>query len=189
MVYGAFLRGLFEADGTVLEGVPSLSTAHESFAAEVRTLLLTQGLATTTRQTVSGWGGPIFQVRLRNVDHALNFSELIGFIGQRKDRLVAELEPEQSAKKDHVFLPSGAWAELVPVNHPAHNAVMLSLRKHGGVPRMLAIAHLRGDSRRTPGHGARTTSSSGLRRTTTAASSRPMTCPCRRTSPTSRTAW
>ena len=138
VVYGAFLRGLFEADGTVLEGVPSLSTAHESFAAEVRTLLLTQGLAATTRQTVSGWGGPIFQVRLRNVDHALNFSELIGFIGQRKDRLVAELEPEQSAKKDYVFLPGGAWAELVPANHPARNAVMLSLRKHGGVPRMLA---------------------------------------------------
>jgi len=137
-VYGAFLRGLFEADGTVLEGMPSLSTAHESFAAEVRTLLLTQGLATTTRQTVSGWGGPIFQVRLRNVDHALNFSELIGFIGQRKDRLVAVLEPEQSAKKDYVFLPRDAWAELVPVNHPARNAVMLSLRKHGGVPRMLA---------------------------------------------------
>jgi ribonucleoside-diphosphate reductase alpha chain len=137
-VYSAFLRGLFEADGTVLEGVPSLSTAHESFAAEVRTVLLTQGLATTTRQTMSGWGGPIFQVRLRNVDHALNFSELIGFIGQRKDRLVAELEPERSAKKDYVFLRSGAWAELVPANHPARSAVMLSLRKHGGVPRMLA---------------------------------------------------
>ena len=137
-VYGAFLRGLFEADGTVLDGVPSLSTAHESFAAEVRTLLLTQGLATTTRQTVSGWGGPIFQVRLRNVDHAINFSELIGFIGQRKDRLVAELEPGQSAKKDYVFLPRDAWADLVPVNHPARNAVMLSLRKYGGVPRMLA---------------------------------------------------
>src|SRR6202007_26794 len=53
-VYGAFLRGLFEADGTVLEGVPSLSTAHESFAAEVRTLLLAMGLATTTREPVSG---------------------------------------------------------------------------------------------------------------------------------------
>jgi len=92
-VYGAFLRGLFEADGTVLDGVPSLSTAHESFAAEIRTLLLIMGLATTTRETVSGWGGPIFQIRLRNVDHALNFGELIGFIGQRKDRLVAKLEP------------------------------------------------------------------------------------------------
>ena len=138
VVYGAFLRGLFEADGTVLEGVPSLSTAHESFAAEIRTLLLTIGLAATTRETVSGWGGPIFQVRLRNVDHALNFGELIGFIGQRKGRLVAELEPGQSAKKDYVFLPGDVWTELVPVGHRARNAMMLSLRKHGGVPRMLA---------------------------------------------------
>ena len=63
VVYSAFLRGLFEADGTVLEGVPSFSTAHESFAAEVRTLLLAIGLATTTRETVSGWGGAIFQVQ------------------------------------------------------------------------------------------------------------------------------
>ncbi len=93
LVYSAFLRGLFEADGTVLEGVPSVSTAHESFAAEIRTLLLTKGLATTTRKTVSGFGGDIFQVRLRNVDHALNYAELIGFIGQRKDSLIVELEP------------------------------------------------------------------------------------------------
>jgi ribonucleoside-diphosphate reductase alpha chain len=138
VVYGAFLRGLFEADGTVLDGVPSLSTAHEPFAAEIRTLLLAMGLATTTRETVSGWGGPVFQVRLRNVDHALNFGELIGFIGQRKDRLIAELEPGQSAKKDYVFLPSDVWTELVPLGHRARNAMMLSLRKHGGVPRMLA---------------------------------------------------
>ena len=138
VVYCAFLRGLFEADGTVLDGVPSVSTAHESFAAEIRTLLLTAGLATTTRETVSGWGGAIFQVRLRNVDHALSFSELVGFIGQRKDRLVAELEPGQSAKKDYVFLPAEVWSELVPVNHPLRNAMLLSLRKHGGVPRMLA---------------------------------------------------
>ena len=138
VVYGAFLRGLFEADGTVLDGVPSLSTAHESFAAEVRTLLLAIGLATTTRETVSGWGGAIFQVRLRNIDHALNFSEIVGFIGQRKDRLVVELEPGLSAKKDYVFLQDQVWAELVPAEHPVRNAMMLSLRKHGGVPRMLA---------------------------------------------------
>ena len=62
-VYSAFIRGLFEADGTVLDGVPSFTTAHESFAAEIRTLLLTKGLATTTRTTASGSGGPIYQVR------------------------------------------------------------------------------------------------------------------------------
>jgi len=136
-VYSAFLRGLFEADGTVLDGVPSVSTAHESFAAEIRTLLLAIGLATTTR-TLSGWGGPIRQIRLRNVDHALNFGEYVGFIGERKARLVAGLELNASAKKDYVFLPDEAWAELVPAGHSARNAVQLSRRKHGGVPRMLA---------------------------------------------------
>jgi ribonucleoside-diphosphate reductase alpha chain len=137
-VYGAFLRGLFEADGTVLEGVPSISTAHESFAAEVRTVLLALGLATTTRRTTSGWGGDIFQVRLRNVDHALNFDEVVGFIGERKAKLMVFLEPDRSAKKDYVFLPENGWLRLVPPSHPARDAVLQSLRKTGGVPRMLA---------------------------------------------------
>src|SRR5262249_18596587 len=33
---------------------------------EIRTLLLALGMASTTRETVSGFGGPIYQVRLRN---------------------------------------------------------------------------------------------------------------------------
>ena len=139
LTYSAFLRGLFEADGAVLEGVPSVTTAHESFAAEIRTLLLTKGLATTTRTTTSGWGGPMQQVRLRNVDHALNYAELIGFIGRRKDELVTALEPGRSAKKDYVFLPRQVWDELVPKTHRSYDALAQSLRKaQGGVPRMLA---------------------------------------------------
>src|SRR6266702_3651549 len=54
VVYAAFLRGLFEADGTVADGVPSVSTAHGEFAGEIRSLLLALGLATTTRRTTSG---------------------------------------------------------------------------------------------------------------------------------------
>jgi ribonucleoside-diphosphate reductase alpha chain len=139
LVYSAFLRGLFEADGTVLDGMPSFTTAHESFAAEVRTMLLTKGLATTTRKTVSGFGSDIYQVRLRNVDHALNFSELIGFIGRRKDSLIVALEPASSAKKDYVFLPREVWSELVPVGHSSRGAVTQALYKNaGGVSRMLA---------------------------------------------------
>ncbi|MEO3861064.1 LAGLIDADG family homing endonuclease [Acrocarpospora sp. B8E8] len=105
VIYAAFLRGLFEADGTVLEGVPSVSTASEPFADEIRTLLLSLGFVTTTRKTVSGFGGDIFQVRLRNVDHALNYDEIIGFIGERKAKLLALLEPGRSAKKvlDYAF--------------------------------------------------------------------------------------
>ena len=137
-VYAAFLRGLFEADGTVTEGVPSVSTAHESFAAETRTLLLTLGLAATTRRTTSGWGGDILQVRLRNVDHALNFDEMIGFIGERKSKLMVALEPDRSAKNDYVYLPGDAWMSLVPAGHAARDAVLQSIRKTGGVSRMLA---------------------------------------------------
>ncbi|HEU5416867.1 MAG TPA: LAGLIDADG family homing endonuclease [Streptosporangiaceae bacterium] len=137
-VYGAFLRGLFEADGTVLDGVPSVSTAHASFAGEIRTALLALGLATTTRETTSGWGGAIFQVRLRNVDHALNFDEVIGFIGERKSRLMAFLEPDVSAKKDYVVLPRNIWNELAPAGHSSRATVLQSVRKAGGVPRMLA---------------------------------------------------
>jgi ribonucleoside-diphosphate reductase alpha chain len=138
VVYAAFLRGLFEADGTVLEGVPSVSTAHEGFAGEIRSVLLALGLATTTRRTTSGWGGDILQVRLRNVDHALNFSEVVGFIGERKSRLMVVLEPVRSAKKDLVFLPASVWATLAPLGHSLHGAVAQSLRKTGGVSRMLA---------------------------------------------------
>jgi hypothetical protein len=54
-VYAAFLRGLFEADGAVLEGVPSVATSAVSFADDVRTLLLALGYPTTTRTTVSGF--------------------------------------------------------------------------------------------------------------------------------------
>ena len=137
-VYAAFLRGLFEADGTVLDGVPSVSTAHQSFAAETRTLLLALGLATTTRRTTSGWGGDILQVRLRNADHALNFDEMVGFIGERKSKLLVALEPDRSAKKDYVYLPGNAWMSLIPAGHAARDAVLQSIRKTGGVPRMLA---------------------------------------------------
>ena len=137
-VYQAFVRGLFEADGTVLEGVPSFSTASDSFAAEVRTLLLAIGLPTTTRQTVSGFGGPILQLRLRNVDHALRFAELIGFIGDRKSKLIATSRPTVSAKKDYIVLPRAVWNEIAPKGHPSHGAVRQSTYKSGGVARMLA---------------------------------------------------
>ncbi|MEO3800273.1 vitamin B12-dependent ribonucleotide reductase [Nonomuraea sp. B1E8] len=138
VVYAAFLRGLFEADGTVADGVPSVSTSSESFASEIRTLLLSIGLITTTRTTTSGFGGDIFQVRLRNVDHAMAFDEVIGFLGERKARAMAFTEPERSAKRDYVYLPREVWEELAPKGHKSRDAILQSVRKSGGVARMAA---------------------------------------------------
>lgn len=137
-VYAAFLRGVFEADGAVIDGVPSISTSSPAFADDLRIMLLTLGLVTTTRETTSGWGGPIQQVRLRNVDYALIFDELVGFIGERKAGLMVGLEPEGSAKSDRVFLSRQTWDELVPVGHELRGPVVQSLRKYGAVSRGLA---------------------------------------------------
>jgi ribonucleoside-diphosphate reductase alpha chain len=115
-VYAAFLRGLFEADGSVAAGVPSVSTASDSFANEVRTVALAIGLATTTRKTVSGFGGEQFQVRLRNRDYAIAFDEIVGFIGERKGQLLA-IDAAQSANRDRIHLPGeGYLFERVAAN-------------------------------------------------------------------------
>jgi ribonucleoside-diphosphate reductase alpha chain len=104
-VYSAFLRGLFEADGTVLQGVPSVCTMSVSLASEVRTLMLALGYPTTTRETQSARGGMSQVVRLRNINHAQRFGTQVGFMGGRKASLVA----------DHPFKQTGdAEAEGVP---------------------------------------------------------------------------
>jgi ribonucleoside-diphosphate reductase alpha chain len=136
-VYAAFLRGLFEADGSVVSGVPALSTSSAEFANEIRTVGLSLGLATTTRQTVSGFGGDQFQIRIRNLDHAVAFDEVVGFIGERKSRLL-DAEPVQSGNRDRVHLPGEIWDDLVPSGHELRDAVMQSIRKTGGVARMVA---------------------------------------------------
>jgi ribonucleoside-diphosphate reductase alpha chain len=138
-VYGAFLRGLFEADGSVTAGVPGLSTASETFAGELRSLLLVLGIPATTRLTVSGWGAkPISQVRVRNLGFVPGFLARIGFISARKARRCVDAKPAQSGNRDRIHLPRGVWNELVPAGHPRRNAVQLALRRHGGVARSLA---------------------------------------------------
>jgi ribonucleoside-diphosphate reductase alpha chain len=136
-VYAAFLRGLFEADGSVVSGVPALSTSSAGFANEIRTVGLSLGLATTTRQTVSGFGGDQFQVRIRNLDHAVAFDEVVGFIGERKSRLL-DAEPIQSGNRDRVHLPGEVWDALVPTGHELRDAVTQSIRRTGGVSRAVA---------------------------------------------------
>ncbi|MGH3435881.1 MAG: vitamin B12-dependent ribonucleotide reductase [Pseudonocardiaceae bacterium] len=137
-VYSSFLRGVFEADGTVQEGVPSVSTSSLAFADDLRTMLLCLGLPTTTRETVSVWGGPIYQIRIRNVDHALTYDEIIGFVSNRKAGLLAEVEPVASGKNDRIVLPRHVWDELVPCGHEFRGPVVQSLRKYGAVSRGLA---------------------------------------------------
>ncbi len=137
-VYSAFLRGLFEADGAVLDGVPSVATASERFADDVRSLLLILAIPSTTRKTTSGWGGPQFQVRIRNVRHAVTFDEKVGFLSERKARLLAHAPSTHSGRGDLILLPRHVWLELAPLGHPERQLVVQSLARSIGVSRSVA---------------------------------------------------
>jgi len=138
-VYRAFLRGLFEADGTVIQGVPALSTASESLAQEVRTLLLALGYPTQTKveeDRRSARGRKSLQVlRLKNRGYNARFLREIGFIGVRKRQAVAEATTRSSAKRDRIYLEPALVEELVPAGSPHRDAVMLSVRRYGAIPR------------------------------------------------------
>ncbi|HEY5882751.1 MAG TPA: LAGLIDADG family homing endonuclease, partial [Nakamurella sp.] len=138
-IYAAFLRGLFEADGTVLGGVPNVSTASETFADDIRALLLLLGVPTTTRQTVSGWGGPQFQVRIRNLSHARGFAARVGFLGGRKQALVDAAAATQSGIRDRIQLPDEVWRELAPVGHELRSLILQAVARGRGVSRDLAL--------------------------------------------------
>ncbi|TAK69422.1 MAG: vitamin B12-dependent ribonucleotide reductase [Actinomycetota bacterium] len=141
-VYAAFLRGLFEADGSVSAGVPALSTASETFAADLRTMLLALGVPTTTRQTVSGWGGAQYQLRVRNLSHVAQFAETVGFLSDRKNRAMSLL-PTQSGNRDRIHLPEPVWRELADRAPVSRELLLQAVRRGQGVARDLAIKVLR----------------------------------------------
>ncbi|MDQ2680952.1 MAG: hypothetical protein M3Y21_08025, partial [Candidatus Eremiobacteraeota bacterium] len=140
VVYGAFVRGLFEADGTVTAGIPTWSTACKPFADEVKTLLLSLGVPTTTHQTVSGWGkSPIHVTRVLNLSYTQQFMQAAGLISARKRALVEHRDTWQARRHDNVFVGRTLIQELVGVG-AANKSVLSNSNKRtpGAISRSLA---------------------------------------------------
>jgi ribonucleoside-diphosphate reductase alpha chain len=135
-IYAAFLRGLFEADGTVTQGTPAWSSAHAAFSRQVKSVLLTLGYPTTSKIDQPGWGSqPVTSLRLKNESYNDAFLGEVGFIGARKRSAVVRFTGHpQAARKDHVFL-APAVLERVEASGVAGNAVALSVKRHGAVTR------------------------------------------------------
>jgi ribonucleoside-diphosphate reductase alpha chain len=133
--YAAFLRGLFEADGTVLQGAASWTTATEQFFTEVKSLLLALGFPTSTKHDTSGWGqGRLWVLRLRNSSYNEAFRDEIGFLSVRKHSAVVVKEDAQAGRHDYVYLPA-AVMERVQACGVNSNAVAVAVKRHGGVTR------------------------------------------------------
>jgi len=136
-VYASFLRGLFEADGSVSAGVPALSTASASFCDEVQQVLLVLGVPVIVRTTTSGFGGDIRQLRVRNLAWAAVYGETVGFLSHRKAALVST-ERVQSGNRDRIHLGEEVWTALVPAGHALRAPVLQAVRRGFGVSRDLA---------------------------------------------------
>jgi len=94
----AFLRGLFESNGSIRKGIVTLVTSSERLAREAQIALLGLGIVSTRRALEPGQGrygdGLRHEVRLLNGHEALRFRDLVGFVSRRKQELLAACEDE-----------------------------------------------------------------------------------------------
>lgn len=105
----AFLRGLFEADGSVHRGTITLVSTSQTLIQQVQTALLGLGIITNIRtmpKQAERYGDrPLFELRTLNRREAQRFVETVGFISQRKRALAAELGA-MSDRGDSIAVPA-----------------------------------------------------------------------------------
>ncbi len=143
-IYGAFVRGVFEADGTVTNGAACWSTVNRTFSEDVKSVMLALGVPTSTKVDTTGWGqSDLFVLRVRNAAYAATFSERIGFIGARKRDAVKPCDTWQGTKGDRVYLPDPLVRDLVPTSSDLYARTQLYRYRHdGAISRATATALL-----------------------------------------------
>ena len=148
-VYAAFVRGLFEADGTTTNGYVSWSTVTESFSRDVQTMLLALGFVTTRKVDLpsTSWGAnDRFVLRLLNVAASERYLEEIDFISARKAATLRTGSHRQAARHDHVPVGRELIDELAPENDSLRRTTLMSLARRGDVSRRAATALLEGSA-------------------------------------------
>jgi hypothetical protein len=104
-IVGAYLRGLFEADGALSHGYPSLMTTSSQLAREVATLLIGLGCPVNIRKISPGidhWGdAQTFQVRITSTVGLQAWREKIGC--DQRSRFVAAHAWESDLRKPPMY--------------------------------------------------------------------------------------
>jgi ribonucleoside-diphosphate reductase alpha chain len=144
VVYAAFLRGLFEADGNANHGYAYWTTTCEEFSRDVQTLLLTLGFV-TTRDISDGrekFGGPCHRLRLLNANSGARFVEQVGFMSERKNDGLRGAEHPQAARYDHIPVSRELIDQVAPRNDALRKQLLTQLARTGTVSRRSATALL-----------------------------------------------
>src|SRR5690625_1949502 len=106
-VVGAFLKGLFEADGSLTHGMPVLSTASVQLAEDVATMLAGLGIP-SKRRTASGVKGrysrhAIHSVRVTSHKGLERFIERIGHVEGSRLAAMGEHVPDEAREQSWLF--------------------------------------------------------------------------------------
>jgi ribonucleoside-diphosphate reductase alpha chain len=134
-IYGAFLRGLFEADGTVTNGSPTFSTVNLDFSEEVKQVMLSIGLPTTSHEETSEnrWGDHnSFVTRLLNLTYSEVFEQKVGFIGGRKKGRV--VYRSEGGRGDPIYVGVNWLVDNIKSGHEFYK-MSLKHRGSGFIPR------------------------------------------------------
>jgi ribonucleoside-diphosphate reductase alpha chain len=140
VVYAAFIRGLFEADGNTNAGYPTLKNTSVNMVRDVQTLLLALGYPSTLRirTRTDSWGkAPVANLRLINSSYHERWCQEIGFMGRRKNSTVAAPTGRQRGREDHIPLTRSIIDRLAPVNDRLRRVLLLE-HSRGRVTRQLA---------------------------------------------------
>ena len=138
--YGAFIRGLFEADGTVTAGYPHWSTTSIEFSRDVQSLLLALGYPTTRKMDRTGWSdAPLAVLRILNLSYSKGFADEIGFMSDRKQAALASTTIAQATRNNHIPVPRSLVDRLAPENGPLRRTMLASLARNGMVSRRSAL--------------------------------------------------
>ena len=144
-VYAAFVRGLFEADGTTNNGYVSWTTTSETFSRDVQTLMLALGFVTTRKVDGAGsnWGSnDRYVLRLLNVASAERYLEETDFISARKAATLWNGDHQQASRHDHIPVSRTLVDELAPENDALRKTMLMSLSRRGDLSRRSASALL-----------------------------------------------
>jgi intein/homing endonuclease len=116
-VVGAYLRGLFEADGTLSHGYPTLLTTSARLAREISTLLIGLGCPVSIRTTSPGldrWGdSETYQVKIVSTGGLQAWREKIGC--DQRSRFVSAYawESDQRRESSYVLPNSKYWLQPI----------------------------------------------------------------------------
>jgi ribonucleoside-diphosphate reductase alpha chain len=143
VVYGAFLRGLFEADGDTSAGYPTLKNTSIQLVRDCQALLLAMGFPAnlSVRQRTANsnaWGkAPLAQLRLINTSYARRWLNELGFMSERKNSAVKMSDDRQAGRRDYIPLTRDLIDRLAPINDRMRRVLLLE-HSRGMISRRIA---------------------------------------------------